>query len=516
VKYHITLLPNSGTEKYDGTEKTVTGFEKVEEAVETYSLFQRVKTMLLGSSENIELLKAEEEGLTVSAGGNTYTITGLTASGSGIDAGEYKICTTGTPVVKDEAGVDVTAQFYIDTTATGTLTITPRTVTLTSGSGEKKYDGTALTNSNVEISGEDGFVGEEGADYIVTGTQTRIGSSENTFSYVLKSNTKESNYEITLVAGVLTITEDSVDPNAVVTKTHKDAVYGLGDTITFTITVTNIYDEAKTITITEQEGVTLAKSVFKNVGAGEVISTTATYVVTMDDVQRGTYTNKVSASFDGGKTYEATDVVEDIYEPTYTLTIHYRDTAGRTLADDYIGSFMEGETFRIVSPTISGYRADAAAINSGDAGMPGRDLEFTVTYTAITTSTSTSTPGGGGSSTEEDTTASTSTTETTSDNTVQTTGTVTAGGTAAVPADAATEESVEMEITQDEDGNYVLTPVEDAETPLANLNVESDYHTCCALHFILMALSMIVLVFYTRSRKKHQKRIFELREKLGK
>lgn len=47
---------------------------------------------------------------------------------------------------------------------------------------------------------------------------------------------------------------DPVDPGKVVTKTHEDAAYDLGETVTFTISVTNIYDTAKTITITELPG----------------------------------------------------------------------------------------------------------------------------------------------------------------------------------------------------------------------------------------------------------------------
>ena len=70
----------------------------------------------------------------------------------------------------------------------------------------------------------------------------------------------------------------------------------------------------------------------------------------------------------------------------------------------------------------------------------------------------------------------------------------------------------EAVVTTDGNGGYELTPIAENETPLANLNL-GDHH-CCILHFLLMALAFLVLCFYTRSRKKHQKKIFELREEL--
>ena len=87
----------------------------------------------------------------------------------------------------------------------GQLVIEKRKVTLTSASDEKVYDGTALTNGKVTVSG-DGFAKGEGATYKVTGTQTNVGSSDNTFTYELNSNTKADNYTITESKGKLSIT----------------------------------------------------------------------------------------------------------------------------------------------------------------------------------------------------------------------------------------------------------------------------------------------------------------------
>ena len=88
---------------------------------------------------------------------------------------------------------------------TKTYKITKRLVTLTSATVSKTYDGQALTNTSITVSG-DGFVEGEGASYEVTGTQTSVGNSANAFEYKLNEKTLASNYDITKVVGTLTIT----------------------------------------------------------------------------------------------------------------------------------------------------------------------------------------------------------------------------------------------------------------------------------------------------------------------
>ena len=88
---------------------------------------------------------------------------------------------------------------------TKTYKITKRSVTLTSATVSKVYDGSALTNTSITVSG-DGFVEGEGATYSVTGTQTEVGNSANAFEYKLNEKTLASNYNITKVVGTLTIT----------------------------------------------------------------------------------------------------------------------------------------------------------------------------------------------------------------------------------------------------------------------------------------------------------------------
>ena len=116
---------------------------------------------------------------------------------------------TGTPVIRDSAGNDVTQQFVVRTES-GTMTIKKRLLILTSESAEKVYDGTALTKDQVTVSG-DGFADGEGAVFNVTGSQLLTGSSENAFTCTFKENTKRDNYEVRTVNGLLTVTGRSQD-----------------------------------------------------------------------------------------------------------------------------------------------------------------------------------------------------------------------------------------------------------------------------------------------------------------
>lgn len=106
-------------------------------------------------------------------------------------------------------------------TATGKAeyTITKRPVTLTSGSDEKKYDGTPLTKNEVTASTGNGvgFVTGEDATYNVTGSQTEVGKSDNTFDYTLNNNTKATNYEITKQLGELKVTQDDTEITVTIT-----------------------------------------------------------------------------------------------------------------------------------------------------------------------------------------------------------------------------------------------------------------------------------------------------------
>lgn len=127
------------------------------------------------------------------------------------DVGEYTLYARQKVTLKEKTD-------YKEVVGQATYIITPRDVTLTSGSATKEYDGTALTNNTVTA---EGFVNGEGATYNVTGTQTAVGSSENNFTYTLNSDTKAVNYNITTQCGTLTVTEKTT-PDPVDPKTNPD------------------------------------------------------------------------------------------------------------------------------------------------------------------------------------------------------------------------------------------------------------------------------------------------------
>ena len=141
------------------------------------------------------------EGVKVVTAG--YEVTGLKAEAKGTNFGTYDTVITGTATVT-KGGVDVTDKVIVNVNK-GTLTISKRDVTLTSGSASRVYNKEALTNKEVTVSG-DGFAKDEGATYTVTGSQTEVGESDNTFTYALKEGTLASNYNITKKEGKLSIT----------------------------------------------------------------------------------------------------------------------------------------------------------------------------------------------------------------------------------------------------------------------------------------------------------------------
>ena len=213
-------------------------------------------------------------------------------------------------------------------TVTRTYQITPKPVTITTNSDEKVFDNTALTAAG----SVEGIVEGETYSFTVTGSQKWVGSSTNTYEMVWATEdnhytAKQSNYTVSENVGTLTVTdgtpETPVDPSLVVNKTHDaNQTYKAGDVITFTIKVKNIYDEVKTITLEEQEGVTLNNTVFENVEPGAEITATATYTVTEADIVNGTFTNNVTATFSGvDKEYTGTDTVDEFEDPNPHMTI---------------------------------------------------------------------------------------------------------------------------------------------------------------------------------------------------
>ena len=215
----------------------------------------------------------------------------------------------------------------------GTVKITPKPVTITTESKTRAFDGTALTaGGKVE-----GIVSGETYGFKTTGSQTYVGSSQNTYEMVWADSevegtsgtytAKKTNYTVTESIGTLVVTagtpENPLDPTLVVNKTHdKSQTYKAGDVITFTITAKNIYEETKTITLEELEGVALDANVFENVAPGAEVTATATYTVTEQDIVNGTFTNNVTVTFSGvDDKFTGTDTVDELEDANPHMTI---------------------------------------------------------------------------------------------------------------------------------------------------------------------------------------------------
>ena len=242
-KTEITLVANSGTRTYNGAEQSIEGFESTTMNGYTVSGLTAVtKGTNVGEYTNTVFdgtAKVEKDGVDVTdkvvvktrAGKlvitpksiNTQEITVTKPADSQYDGNEHK----NKPTVKDGEKVlvedtDYTLSYSEDVINAGTVTvtikgkgnysqettvdyqITPRTVKLTSGSDSKTYDGTPLVKHDVTVS-EDGFVKNDGATYEFTGSQTNVGTSENTFTYALNEKTLEKNYVIETKEGTLEV-----------------------------------------------------------------------------------------------------------------------------------------------------------------------------------------------------------------------------------------------------------------------------------------------------------------------
>ena len=240
-----TVTTESATKTYSGTALTAGG--KVEGIVSG----ETVEFTTTGSQTEVGTSKNTYELIWKSAKATNYTLakesigeltvkaksivpddsdkTGITVSepsDSKYDGKEHKevLTVTDTKTGKElVAGTDYSVTYSSDLVNAGTVKvtvaglgnysgsftktykITKRSVTLTSATVSKVYDGSALTNTSITVSG-DGFVEGEGASYEVTGTQTSVGNSANAFEYKLNEKTLASNYNITKVVGTLTIT----------------------------------------------------------------------------------------------------------------------------------------------------------------------------------------------------------------------------------------------------------------------------------------------------------------------
>ena len=212
---------------------------------------------------------------------------GITANGSGKDVGKYAVTFSG--VSEREQKISKNGRYLLTGTVDGKLTITPATLTVTTESDSKVYDGTALTAPGSIT----GLVGRESVDFTVTGSQTDVGSSKNTYS-IDWGNTKSSNYTVAETLGTLTVTAQSITPP----EDPDDPNGYLG--VQVDSPADHVYDGTEhkwAPTVTDKDGNALTENEDYTIAYGKTDFTNVTGDITVTVRGIGNYTGTVTRSY---------------------------------------------------------------------------------------------------------------------------------------------------------------------------------------------------------------------------
>ncbi len=202
---------------------TITNVGSVENAF-TYELNKGTKAdnyTIATQPGTLTVTKSKE--LTVSGKNYSGTYDGLEHSGAATPnviegtTVEYSIdnektWTKTVPTVKNTGALIVKARAtnpnYVDVYCDYQLTINPRNCTVTTESASKVYDGAPLT----AVGSISGIAEGENAGFEVTGSQTNVGSSSNTYELKWNSTAKQSNYYLAYdKLGTLKVTAQSIN-----------------------------------------------------------------------------------------------------------------------------------------------------------------------------------------------------------------------------------------------------------------------------------------------------------------
>ena len=328
--FDYTLNGNTKADNY-----TIT---KTEGDLEIKSKTDKVTVTITGHTDTVKYdgQSHSVKGYDVAISNTLYTVNDFTFSGTdevtGTDAKTSYMMGLEKGNFKNISDNFTNVEFIVND---GSLTIEKRNVTLTSASDSKVYDGTALTNGTVTVSG-DGFVEGEGASYNVTGSQTLVGESDNEFTYKLNDGTLAGNYTITPEYGTLTVTGKKIKPEK--TTPEVTSNYPLDAEIPFTITVKNV----STVTVkdiivrdanavlqpgkgyelkTDDQG---AYAWIESLASGAKVEVNATHIVTSDDILAGKVGNTANVSWPDGNETVTSDAKTDtkkIDPPQVTLAV---------------------------------------------------------------------------------------------------------------------------------------------------------------------------------------------------
>ncbi|MDO4485016.1 MAG: MBG domain-containing protein, partial [Bacillota bacterium] len=464
--------------------------------------------LLVGTSDNVASEAVFETG-----NSNNYEISYVNGVLKVTDGTETEPVEPGKVVTKnhkgEKYGLGETVKFEIVVTNIYDET---KTITINEQVGVK------ITGEKVFNNVKPGTPVNTTAEYKITEADILRGSFTNTVTASFSGGKDFENsdkVDIEPVRATYTIDKTADD--------EQKTEYKVGETIKYTITVENkgnvtiknvkvtdqLINASSKVSFTNLNGATLNDDntvTIESLAPEAVVTLNCEYKVTREDAGKR-IANTVIANTnqeidnpvtpdevitpkdpDGEDPSDSTDPVS--VEKLYNLTIHYVYANGETAAKDYRGQYLEGEAYGpIYSPTINGYTPDYAFIVSDKNGMLPQDVEVTVVYTANPVVAPVTPPDGGDGDNPAD------------------------GNNPAAPAAAtAAAAPVGATIQANADGGVNLVPVEDDKVPLAKRDLENHY--CCILHFLLMLLALIALIWYTADMKRRQARIAELKDEL--
>ena len=220
---------------------------------------------------------------------------------------------------------------------------------------------------------------------------------------------------------------------------------------------------------------------FEEVKPGRIVEAIASHTVTEADVERGSFVNTVTAAFSGeNQEYRNTDIVDKLALPDIADTPDTSDTPETSDTPDTPGAPGDSGA----GPQDSAGSGGSGASGSGTHNTPGSPAE-TVSSVAMTER-------------------------------------------AELTAEQETEPEAEAASAAETSlGGYELKElgqrdeletIDEDSAPLGNPDVGGDQeqgHECCMMHFLLLLAALLIELFFIHSRRKGQKRLFDLRKACG-
>ena len=383
--------------------------------------------------------------------------------------------------------VTITGKGNYTGTVTRVYSILAAPLIIKTEKAEKIYDGKPLTNENMTI---EGLKNGEIVAHKTTGTQTEVGNSDNTYELDWKSKettAKESNYiikEVSLGKLVVKETEDEI----VVTTTGGTFTYDgqpHGATVEvselpegYTLqtaesdaTATDVTTEAVTadadrLVIVNAAGVDVTANLKITRVTGEIVVNPATVTVT---------TPNASKVYDGTPLTAAGTITGLVNGETVSFATTGTITNVGTATNSY--SLVWDQTAKATNYTVSE--------NLG-----------TLTVTAPANNNPSVTP------TPPDNPRPNNPTRP-SGQTTEPTGNAFVDNVVTPVVETVKEKAAKIQEVFNSD---------DEDVPLADQNL--DNHKCCILHFLIMLITLLVYALATKSMKKRQKKLHEVREEL--